>query len=224
MQLRFAALLAALLASTAVTPAPVAAADAPASVSELVDALKARYGDVSTLQASFVQTIKNPVMGDSVAKGTVEVARPRKARWETTGEQASLFVTDGKRMSVYTPAMNQVIQMADLSGADTGNVDILSLLEDLSKLDEQFTITMQPVQSGEDIVVDAVPKKPVGYQKVRITLAPSSLDLKAVAFTDGMGNTTQLTFSNLKLDVPLSADRFEFTPPEGTTVIDGSAM
>ena len=215
------------LSIAAVEPTPAAAAEeAPTTVDALVSALQGRYKDISTLQARFVQTQISPVMGEVKSKGKVQVAKPRKARWETEGAQGSLFVTDGTKMSIYTPASNQVIQMADVSQAGSGNIDILALLEDISKLDEQFEVTMRAdvPEAKSHVVVDAKPRKAGAYSNVRLEFAKGSLDLARVVFTDPMGSTTDLRFSDLKLDVKIGADAFEFVPPAGATVIDGGAM
>lgn len=208
-------------------PASALAADeAPTTVDALVSGLQGRYKDITTLQAQFVQTQTSPVMGEVKSKGKVLVAKPRKARWETEGAQGSLFVTDGTKMSIYTPGTNQVIQMADMSQAGSGNIDILALLEDISKLDEQFEVTMRSdvPEAEAHVVVDAKPRKPGPYANVRLEFAKGSLDLARVVFTDPMGSTTDLRFSGLKLDVKIGAEAFQFVPPAGTTVIDGGAM
>jgi outer membrane lipoprotein carrier protein len=214
------------LSLSAIAPPAADAADGPATVDDLVSALQGRYKDISTLQAKFIQIQVSPVMGEVKSKGKVQVAKPRKARWETDGPQGSLFVTDGAKMSIYTPASNQVIQMNDMSQAGSGNVDILALLEDISKLDEQFEVTMRSDDpaAATSIVVDAKPRKPGGYASVRLEFDRKSLDLSRVVFIDSMGGTTDLRFSDLKLDVKIGADAFQFTPPAGVTVIDGGAM
>lgn len=214
------------LAVATLHPTDALATDTPATVDDLVTALQGRYQDTKTLQARFVQLQTSAVMGEVKSKGKVQVAKPRKARWETEGAQGSLFVTDGAKMSIYTPASNQVIQMNDMSQASSGNVDILALLEDISKLDEQFEVTMKADDPAakDHIVVDAKPRKPGGYSNVRLEFHRKSLDLARVVFTDSMGGTTDLRFSDLKLDAKIGDDAFQFVPPAGVTVIDGGAM
>ena len=226
LSLSFAALLAVVASSAPISVAHAEPADI-ATVDDLVNALQGRYKDIASLQASFVQVQASAIAGEVRSKGTVQVKKPRKARWETTGEQGSLFVTDGAKMSIYTPAMKQVIQMNDMSQASSGSVDILALLEDISKLDEQFEVTLVGADdpaSKKNIVVDAVPRKSGGYKNVRLEFDRKSLDLARVVFTDSMGGTTDLSFSGLKLDVKIDDGAFEFTPPAGVTVIDGGAM
>jgi outer membrane lipoprotein carrier protein len=218
-----------LVGLSAGVPASVAHAQ-PAEIStvdDLVTALQGRYKTISSLQASFVQVQSSAIAGEVRSKGTVQVKKARKARWETIGDQGSLFVTDGSKMSIYTPAMKQVIQMNDMSQASSGSVDILALLEDISKLDEQFEVSMVGTDdpaSKKNIVVNAIPRKSGGYKSVRMEFDRKSLDLARVVFTDSMGGTTDLSFSGMKLDAKIDDSVFEFMPPDGVTVIDSGAM
>lgn len=226
LSLSFVALFA-VAASTALLSEAHAEPPAITTVDSLVTALQGRYKDTSSLQASFVQVQASAISGEVRSKGTVQVQKPRKARWETSGELGSLFVTNGAKMSIYTPAMKQVIQMDDMSQASSGSVDILALLEDISKLDEQFEVTLLGAEdpaAKKHIVVDATPRKAGGYKSVRLEFDRKSLDLARVVFTDSMGGTTDLQFSGLKLDAKIDDSAFEFTPPDGVTVIDGGAM
>jgi outer membrane lipoprotein-sorting protein len=116
--------------------------------------------------------------------------------------------------------------MDEVGGSGSGNVDIMALLQDISKLDEQFEIALKPDDPAaiERFVVDAKPRKPGGYSNVRIEFDRKSLDLVRVVFTESMGGTTELRFTQLKIDGPINDARFQFTPPAGVTIIDGSAM
>jgi outer membrane lipoprotein-sorting protein len=43
--------------------------------------------------------------------------------------------------------------------------------------------------------------------------------LQQMILTDSFGNTTQITFSNMKKNPKLPANLFKFTPPKGVDVI-----
>jgi outer membrane lipoprotein carrier protein len=206
-------------------PTSALGTDETTAVDELLSSLQGRYRNIQTLEARFTQ-VKVSAFGELTSEGTVAVAKPRKARWETKGEQGSIFVTDGVKMSIYTPASNQVIQMDEVGGTSSGNVDIMALLQDISKLDEQFEIALKSDDPAatERFVVDAKPRKPGGYSNVRIEFDRTSLDLVRVVFTESMGGTTELRFTQLKVDGSINDATFEFTPPAGVTIIDGSAM
>jgi outer membrane lipoprotein carrier protein len=222
--------LAALLAlAPAVVPAAAQAADVaaePTDVAGLMELLKQTYSGVTSFEASFSQVQKSAVSGEFKAKGKVQVKQPRKARWETLGETGSLFVTDGKTMTVYTPSMKQALVYEDLGAAASGgNVDVLALLEDISKLEEQFEVSMTVGGGGKGAYeVVAVPRTPGNYKRILLTFSRKKVELQKVVFEDQMGGRTELAFANLKLNADIGDDRFVFTPPPGTQIVQNGGL
>ncbi len=217
---------AALLPGVAVAaPVDAAAEPDPTTVQELIGVLKRTYTGVKSLEAAFTQVQRSPVAGEVRAKGKVQVKQPRMARWETLGEQGSLFITDGKQMTVYTPAAKQALVYPDLGVAGGGNIDVLGLLSDISKLDQHFDVKL--VEGGapgdkKSFLVEAVPRAAGTYKKVVLVFSRKKYDLERVAFVDQMGGETELTFTNVRLNPPLDDARFQFSPPPGTQVIQNA--
>ena len=209
-----------------VAPTTAHAEEAPKDVAGLMELLKQTYTGVKSFEASFTQVQKSAVSGEFKAKGKVQVKQPRKARWETLGEAGSLFVTDGKKMTVYTPSMKQALVYDDLGAASGGgNVDVLALLDDISKLEEQFEVSMEVANDGKGpYEVTAVPRTPGNYKRIFLTFSHKKVELEKVAFEDQMGGRTELTFSNLKLNADIGDDRFVFQPPPGTQIVENGGL
>lgn len=207
-----------------IVPAIAAASpEEPATVEELVSAVEGTYKGVKSLKADFVQTVSSPVAGELKQKGKVQVESPRKARWDVLGDQASSFITNGERIWLYTPTMNQVMVMQDLSTTGGGNVDLLALLDDMTKLDEQFKVTM--VEGGEgkkDYRIKLEPKAAGGqYKQVELVFSRKKFSLEQVILTNSMGDTIRMEFSSVKLNADIPDANFQFEIPEGVTVIEG---
>ncbi len=212
-----------LAAAFAVLPAVAAASpEEPENVQELVAAVGGTYKDVKSLRAEFTQVVASPVTGELKQKGEVQVKAPRKARWDVKGDQPSSFITNGQKMWLFTPAMNQVMVMEDMSGGG-GTVDLLALLDDMSKLDEQFEVTMTGGSGGKDpFRVTLVPKAGgQAYKKVELVFARKKFTLEQVVLHNPMGDTVQLEFSSVKLNADIPDASFQFEIPEGVTVIEG---
>ncbi len=207
-------------------PAQAAEVAEPTDVASLMEALKQTYSGVKSLEAGFTQVQKSPVAGEFRAKGKVQVKQPRMARWETQGEAGSLFLTDGKTITVYTPSMKQALVYEDLGAASGGgNVDVLALLEDISKLDEQFKVSMTIGDGGKGAYeVEAVPRSPGNYKRILLTFSRKKYGLEKVVFEDQMGARTELSFAAVKLNATIGDDRFQFTPPEGTQIIQNGGL
>lgn len=200
--------------------APAAEPADPVNVTELVRALEGTYKGVQSLKADFVQVQRSSITGEIRQKGTVQLKRPKKARWEFQGGDASTFVTDGKTMWIYTPATKQVIETADVGGAAGGGMT--ELLDSLEKIDQFFTTTLVAGGDGKgSYVVDLAPKSGGQFKKMSITVSRKKYAVEKVKLVDQMGNETELTFSQLKLNADVTDAAFTFTPPAGVTVIKG---
>lgn len=209
----------------ALTASLVFAPSAEASTAEqIVSSIDERYHGVTAIQARFVQTVNSPTYGENVQTGALQLKRPQKARWEFTEPTQSAMITNGQTMWIYTPEANQVIVTEDLS-AGAGGSGIMVLLTDLSRLDEFFTVEV--VAGGDaEHALKLVPKEEplrTQLQDLRLVL-DSTFVLKRVSFADSFGQTTTLEFSEVALNPTLADEQFDFTPPEGTTIINSGGL
>lgn len=208
------ALVALVMLCAVATPAFAETAD------ELVKKVEARYADVTSMSASFVQTTRNELFGDETMSGQLLVKRPAMMRWsfgEAGKTPEKLFVTDGKKMWIYTAEDAQVIVYEDIA-AQRSTAD--SLLTSMDKLSEQFDITV--VSSGaEGHQLALAPHEEAQFKKVELTLT-ADLTVEKVVITDTFDNVTELGFTEVKLNVAPSDDRFVFQVPSGVDVIQGT--
>ena len=197
----------------------LASPEEPETQQELVDALAETYQNVESVKADFEQ-VQRSVMGEVRQKGEVQIQRPLKARWEFLAPNASVMVTNGKTVWIYTPATAQVIEQ-EYQGKGDG---VMQLLDDLGKLDEHFDVARfeQPGE-GESrrYLVELLPKNATNYKRIVVELTRKELRLHRVLVVDSMDGEVELTFSNVKYDVDLPDSDFEFQAPEGTQVIKG---
>lgn len=197
---------------------------AMATTAAIVSAVEARYQDVTAIQASFSQTVSSPSFGESVQQGALQMMRPTMARWEFSTPTPSEMITNGETMWIYSPDSNQVIVTEDLSSAG-GSSDLMSLLTDLSRLDEFFNVT-ESTASGGSHVLQLIPideSLKAQLQQLELTLDSTYL-LQQVTFEDAFGQQTKLVFSDVQLNPTLDASRFTFTPPAGCTVINTGGL
>lgn len=187
-----------------------------ATVEAVVQAVEARYADVETMRADFVQTTRSDVFGADTQSGTLVLERPAKMRWEFGDDKQ--FVTDGKTMWVYSKADNQVIRYDDIS---TQRSSLDSLLSSLHQLDELFAVEL--VESGETVKLDLTPQDQGQVKEVRLELTEELL-VKHVTITDPFGSVTDLEFSNVRLDVEVADSAFTFEPPPGAQVIQAGSF
>jgi outer membrane lipoprotein carrier protein len=203
-------LLQALLVALIVVAAPMASA---AEVTEIVAAVEAKYKDVTSLTAKFKQVTKSELFGDEVLAGDLAIERPSKMRWAFGSEK--LFVTDGKKMWIYTAEEKQVIEYDDIS-SQRSTAD--SLLTSLDKLDEHFKISIISSDAEKGHVLRLEPVEEGQFKSVRLTL-DKDLMIGGVVITDTFDNVTELTFSEVVLNAKVEASLFTFSVPDGVDVV-----
>lgn len=183
-------------------------------VGEVVKKVEARYEGVTSLKATFSQTTHNEIFGDETVTGTLAVKRPAMMRWAFGTEK--LFVTDGKKMWIYTAADKQVIEYEDIS-ANRSTAD--SLLTSLDKLNEHFKIELLSAgEKGYELMLK--PNEEGQFKQVRLTLDPA-LMVKNVVITDTFDNVTELTFTDVELNAVSDDSIFSFKAPDGVDVVKG---
>ncbi|MCB9761547.1 MAG: outer membrane lipoprotein carrier protein LolA [Alphaproteobacteria bacterium] len=224
---RFAAALAVLVPLALAVPA-IAAEEGPATVEELVTEVEKAYDDVSSLKADFVLVTRSAAMGERKERGKVTLKRPKMMRWDsrTPNGQGSLFVTDGAKMWVYTPANAQVLVFNDVSnaGASAGLVD---LLDNLGNMDEYFDASLMEPQSLQDkksVGVVLKPKSESQFSEIRLVFSRKKYELEQVTTVDVLGAETEISFSQVRVNQEIADGEFSFTAPDGAEVINADGI
>jgi len=204
-------------------PADLIPTDASPEVVQVVEGVEATYKDVLALQAQFEQTVT--AAGQTrVDEGTVLLSRPRKMRWDFTGPNGSLFVTDGSYMWVYTPSLKQAIKYADLGQAASSVAPIE--LSDLGSLRDKFTVVLAPENGRKSNFVLILTPRETGkypFKSVKLELT-SKYVLQSISVTDILDNLTVLNFSKVKFNPDVPDDIFSFSPPADVEVIEAGAL
>jgi outer membrane lipoprotein carrier protein len=191
----------------------------PETQAELVVELEKTYKDITSVKADFEQ-VQRSVMGEVRQKGQVRIKRPLMARWEFLAPSASVMVTNGATVWVYTPATQQVIETTNIGKGD----GVMQLLDDLGKLEDHFEVTRfeQPGEGeGRRYLVELVPKNATNYKRIIVEFTRKQYKLHRVVVVDAMDGEIELTFSHVKYNEDMPDSDFEFQAPENTQVIKG---
>lgn len=146
--------------------------------------------------------------------GSLELKRPGMFRWHTDPPLEQLLVSDGEKIWLYDPDLEQVtIQQMDQRLSHT---PALLLSGDVSQLQDSFDIEWSQSGNVEDFSLTP-------------TDADSMFDDLRVSFNDGVindmqmsdpvGQRTNILFRNVELNAPLDDARFTFEVPDGVDVI-----
>jgi outer membrane lipoprotein carrier protein len=197
----------------------------PVSAQSLDDVLReveGVYGRMTDLRADFTQVAFNKSLNQSIpAKGTVYLKKGGKLRWEFTEPTPQEIVSDGKKLWVYTPTLNQA-NVAEAPEALAGPAG--SFLAGLGKLRTEFQVRFlnpaQPKDTDGNWVLDLTPKQPLPtLSRLILALDPKSWEIKKAVVHDQFENTVTMRFTKMAVNSGLPDRTFTFVAPKGVVIV-----
>lgn len=172
--------------------------------------------DLASMRAGFVQTVID-TNGNIVdeSKGTMSMLRPGRFRWDYTLPYEQHIITNGKRLWIYEPDLDQVTIKPYEAGV--GETPALLLSGDRDVFDRFNVSTLEITESDYEWLLLKPKDQESGYESVQIGFDENGF--KVVRFSDDFGHHTQLEFVDIEANVALAGDVFEFQAPEGIEVI-----
>ena len=180
-----------------------------------LDQLHAFLEGTQSAQGSFRQNVVNKDRRTTQAtSGTFAFQRPGKFRWTYEKPFDQLIIGDGEKVWVFDRDLNQVIvrKLDAALGATPA-----ALLAGDNELEKNFTLVAGGAAEGIEYV-DATPKSSES-QFTRIRLGFVDNLPRRMELTDAFGQSTELTFSDIRRNPKVAADTFVFTPPKGADVV-----
>jgi outer membrane lipoprotein carrier protein len=168
-----------------------------------------------TLSADFTQQVfTGDGQGQEMYRGKLYLSKPNRFRWIITQPEPQVVVADGKNLWVYDEELEQASvqplsqQLSEtpalfLSGEFTQITQVFNVSE-LKGTDQRFLIT---------------PKKEDNLLQQMVLTFNKQNQLTHMQIKDALGQTTELTFTNVKINPNLAKDLFIFTPPKNADVV-----
>jgi outer membrane lipoprotein carrier protein len=200
--------------ATTVVTAPVVAAAESWELQQLVSLLQA----TNSLRAEVDQLLIDQDGRElQETRAVLSMQKPSNFRWEITQPYTELMVTDGKTVWRYEPDLEQVsIQEFD---GDLDRTPIMLLNGSADDIKATFTVIAANIDNGKQMRFVLEPKQPDSLFE-RMSLTFTGEELSEMQFEDSLGQKTSLSFHNIQRNLPLGADQFRFTPPQGVDLID----
>ena len=201
-----------------VTPSAVPAE----TLEDVVRDLEAAYSRVADLRAEFTQTAFNKSLNQTIpAQGTVYLKKGGRLRWEYTEPTPQEIVSDGRKLWVYTPALNQV-NVGDAPEALAGPAG--SFLAGLGRLRAEFDVRFlnlaQPKDDGGNWVLDLTPKQPLPtLARLILAVDAKTWELRTAVVYDQFENTVTMRFAKVAINSSLPDQLFTFVTPKGVATV-----
>ncbi|WP_137819205.1 outer membrane lipoprotein chaperone LolA [Pseudomonas sp. 2FG] len=199
-----------LLAAMAFAVIP-AQADDEAAVQRLTQLLS----QAQTITARFSQlTLDGTGTQLQETAGELALKRPGLFRWHTDAPQEQLLVSNGQKVWLYDPDLQQVtIQKLDQRLTHT---PALLLSGDVSQIRQNFDISFK--EAGDVVDFTLKPKaKDTLFDNLRLSFRKGVInDMQLI---DSVGQRTNILFLGVKMNAALDAGQFTFDIPAGADVI-----
>ncbi|MBT8765022.1 outer membrane lipoprotein chaperone LolA [Metapseudomonas boanensis] len=146
--------------------------------------------------------------------GELSLKRPGLFRWHTDAPMEQLLVSNGEKVWLYDPDLEQVtIQALDQRLTHT---PALLLSGDVSKISENFDITHK--EGGDVVDFILKPKaKDTLFDTLRLSFRNGVInDMQLI---DSVGQRTNILFLGIKMNQAIDTAQFNFKVPEGADVI-----
>jgi len=211
---------------------PVLAADGPKDekaaqeVRDVVKQLQLRYEKTTDLQADFSQKTKIEGFERPVtSSGKVYIKKPGRLRWDYLDPATEQIYVNQDDVKVYVPEHKQVL-VGKLTHMAASKAP-LELLQGAAKLDESFEI--EPTKGRERgatglPLLTLIPKakereSTQNLQKIVVEVFPKTYYIRTVSLYEISGNVAVFEFSNLKPNLGLGNEVFDFKAPPDAEVV-----
>jgi len=221
------ALILALAGAPQVLPRPIQQAAAPVKdTNALIDGVDKTFASMKDFQAKFIQISKNSVNQSQRDEGLLYLTRDKKMRVDYQKPEEKYFVSNGKTLFTYIPANRQVTQ-DPVKDSMVEQFPFLFLLgrSDLRNEFQNFELlTVKPLMEGDQVLRLTPNRKNQDIERIEIEVNPRTnlIDRMTILNTDK--SSTDFAFLEIEINRNIPASKFEFTPPPGIRVIQGSGI
>lgn len=181
------------------------------------DALSQLLKNIQTMQASFKQSIMDKKAKQlQQSSGVMSLQRPGKFRWEVKKPVAQIIVTNGAKVWIYDPDLEQVTIRALTK--EVGQSPAMLLSNTNLALENDYAVTKEENKSSLDWF-SLIPKSKNSVFAM-IRLGFNNNQIREMVLQDQLGHTTSIEFYNIQLNPTLSSALFAFKIPRHVDVID----
>jgi outer membrane lipoprotein-sorting protein len=222
------------------------AKDPADSAKAIAQLLEEHYRHAQTLRAVFLERYSAGPRDARLESGTVYFRRPGRMRWEYEAPEKKLFVADGKTIWFYVPADRTVTKAPIKESSDWRTpLALLTGRANLSRLCSRIDLVFQKTAPAGHSILRCWPKgekdlrPPAGaassqdstelpgagdFTEVLLEVNSSNGQLASVRIGQAGGIEIEYRFGDWQEGLPLPEEMFQFRPPPGVAIVDGSAL
>lgn len=173
-----------------------------------------------SFQSDFIQIVVNE-NGNRVqeSRGSLKAKRPGLFYWETSQPHSQFVVSDGEKVEVYDPDLEQVtVHSLDQKVSTT---PALLLSGEVDNLDETYEVSMRSV--GENTKEFTLEPRSEDSLFVSLRLTFFNGELQEMRMRDSLSQLSVLSFDNIRLNEHVKDSAFILEYPDDVDVIRDGA-
>ena len=189
----------------------------------LLQLIQKQYQSILSFSGRFIQSSHraDTETGPKKAKGLVSYKRPGKMRWLYEAPEEQLLVTNGQTMWLFDPLLENVT-VQKLEKITEGTA--LSFLLGLGNLQADFIhreISKNLLSGQDGLIVELEPKKSTANLAfIQLNVHPETYNLQTIALMDQQDNYRTIQLINMKYNLEIEDNFFEFTITKDMEVIE----
>ena len=190
---------------------------------DLLQLIQKQYQSIRSFSGHFIQSSHraDTETGPKKAEGLISFKRPGKMRWLYEAPEEQLLVTNGQTMWLYDPLLENVtIQKLEKITEGTA----LSFLLGLGNLQADFIhreISKNLLIGKDGLIVELKPKKSAANLAfIQLNVHPETYNLQTIALMDQQDNYRTIHLMNMKYNLEIEDNFFEFTVTNDMEVIE----
>lgn len=194
------------------------------SASQVASTLQDKYNQIRDFSADFTQEYESGVLKRKITeRGTLQVKKPGKMRWDYTSPEKKLFVSDGSDLYLWIPADNQVTKSA-VPKQDEATTAVLFLVGK-GNLARDFNVSFMPKAPAGMYGLRLEPKLPErDYDWLQLVVDQKTMQIRTLTAGDRQGGQSTFIFSKFRENIGISDSAFGFKVPRGADVVTSDKL
>lgn len=183
------------------------------------DDLEVFMQDLKSLHAEFSQQVLSAEgTVRETSTGKVDIERPGKFYWEYEKPYRQTIIANGEKIWVYDKDLEQVTIKSFKQALGSTPALLFSSGGDLH---EAFDIEELATENQGESLFELTPKDTQAqFESMYLNFTNGAL--QSLELHDNLGQISTITFLNQQRNVQISPELFNFQPPKGVDLIDGT--
>ncbi len=192
------------------------------SIDELTAKTQDVYEKTKDLKAHFVQevTIKS-MQKTEREEGIVWIKNPKRMYWDYTKPKEKKLVINPTKAWLYV-AEDRIVYLQNSDDIFRSRLAV-KFLSGVGKLSEDFSVNFAKNgrldEKGNYRLSLTAKEKGAEIDHIHLTIDEKTFHILQLSFADHYGNTTRLSFHNIKTNTGVSDDFFVFRPPSDVEIV-----